>query len=173
MRFNRAIVLIAVTALLAWGLGATSESVKIGVVDLDQAVTSGDTGKAAREEFERKVREAEGELTPLRETFQEKVKELEAKSFILSEDAMVQKRLDLRDLQNKIENKQKEMQDQLEVDRERLLAPLRTRLVEVIDEVGKEGGYSLIFLRSTPGIMYSKEALDVTDLVVEKINKKG
>jgi len=173
MRVNKAIVIIAAIALLVWGLGATDDAVRIGVVDLDQAVTSTTKGKTARDEFERKVREAEAKLQPLRESYEGAVKELEAKRFVLSEEALFQKQLDIQELRNRIETRGKEIQGQLEVDRERLLAPLRNQLVEIIDEVGREGGFSLIFLRTTPGIMYSREALDVTDLIIQKFNKQG
>ena len=65
------------------------------------------------------------------------------------------------------------MQGQLQVDRERLIAPLRTKLQKVVESVGRDEGFSLILHRGSPGIMYAKEALDITDLIIEKFNKKG
>ncbi len=173
MRFNKAIVVLAAALLLGWGLGASDETFKIGVVDLDQAVTSTEEGKQAREEFERKKREAEARLQPLVERAQEAAKEFEAKRFVLSDDALRAKQLDLVEFRNQIESKQREIQGQLEVDRERLVGPLREKLVKVVEEVGREEGFSLIMLRNAPGVMYTREALDITDLVIERFNKKG
>lgn len=173
MRIDRALVICAVAIILTWGLGAKDDQVKIGIVDLDQAVTSTDAGRAAREELARKKREAEAEIQPLVETFQEKMKELDAKRFVLSEDVLYQKQLDMAELRNEIESKSKEAQGRLEVDRERLVGPLRTKLVEIVEEVGRDNGFSVIFQRQAPGIMYTREALDVTDLVIEKFNKQG
>ncbi|MBW2272825.1 MAG: OmpH family outer membrane protein [Deltaproteobacteria bacterium] len=173
MRLNKAIVLVAVVIVLAWGLGASKEGLKVGVVDLEHAVSSTTGGKAAREEFERKAREAEASLQPMIERFQAMAKEFEAKKFVLSEDALMQKQLDLAELRNQIQNKQKEMQGQLEVDRERLMGPLQRKLGAVIDELGREEGFSMIFMRNTPGLAYTREALDITDLVIEKFNEKG
>ena len=31
----------------------------------------------------------------------------------------------------------------------------------------------MIFRRGAPGLLYSREALDITDLIVEKYNQKG
>ncbi|MFB0976989.1 MAG: hypothetical protein QMC73_04930, partial [Myxococcota bacterium] len=56
---RKLLVAIAAALLLVWGLGASKETTKIGIVDLDQAVSSTTEGKAAREELERKKREAE------------------------------------------------------------------------------------------------------------------
>jgi outer membrane protein len=175
MRLNKAIVLIAVVMILAWGLGASKskDGLKVGVVDADHAITSTTAGKQAREELERKGREAEASLQPMIERFQGMAKEFEAKKFVLSEDALRQKQLDLAELRNQIQNRQKEIQGQLEVDSERIIGPLRRKLVEVIDELGRDEGFSMIFLRHAPGLAYAREALDITDLVIEKFNKKS
>jgi outer membrane protein len=171
--FDRLLVVLAVLGVLLWGLGASKDSLKIGVVDLDQAITSTTEGKKAKEELERKKREAEATLQPLIERFQELAKEFDAKQFVLSDDARFQKQLDLQELRNEIENKQKRLQGQLEVDRERLVGPLRTKLVEIVEELGRDGGFSLILMKNAPGLMYAKEALDVTDVLIESFNKKG
>ncbi len=175
MRVNRAngwIAALGVATILAVGLGA-DPGVKIGVVDLDQAVSSTDEGKKARDEFERKKREAEARLAPLHERAQELLKEYEAKRFVLSDDALFQKQLDLAELRNQIENKRREIQGQLEVDRERLVGPLRAKLAQIVEEIGRSQGFSLILLRGAPGVMYTREALDITDLVIESFDKKG
>ena len=54
---NRTLVVAAAIALLGWGVGAIDEKLTIGVVDLDQAITSTNEGRAAREEFDRKLAE--------------------------------------------------------------------------------------------------------------------
>jgi outer membrane protein len=133
MRFEKVMVVLALAALLAWGLGAKNDRMKVGVFDADRAVSSTKEGRAAREELDRKVRAAQAQLAPLGERFEEMRKELEAKKFVLSEEARFQKQLDLAELRNQIENKQKEMEGQLKVDHERLLAPLRQKLTEGMD----------------------------------------
>lgn len=170
---RKVLFIIMAGLLLGFGLGASKDTVKIGIVDLDQAVSSTTEGKAARDELERKKREAEQSLQPLVERYQELAKEFEAKQFVLSDDARFQKQLDLQELRNEIENKQKQLQGQLEVARERLVGPLRTKLVEIVEKVGRDEGFSFIMMRSTPGLMYAREALDITDLVIKKFNEKS
>ncbi len=170
---NRVLIAVTALALLLWGLGAKDEEIKIGVVDLDQAITSTHAGRAARDEFERKKRQAEQQLSPLMERGQELMQEFEAKKFVLSDDARFQKQLDLAELQNQIENKRKEIQGQLQVDRERLIAPLRNKLIDVVEQFGRDESFSLIFHRGAPGIMYVREALDVTEFIIKRFDKKG
>ena len=173
MQFDKVIVVLAAVLLLVSGLGASDDRIKVGVFDVDRALTSTNEGRAAREELDRKVRAAQAQLSPMMERYEEMGKELEAKKFVLSEEARFQKQLDVAELRNQIENKQKEIQGQLEVDRERLVAPFRQRITEVVQDYGREHGFSLIMLRGTPGLMYVRESLDVTDQIIEQLDKKG
>ena len=154
MQVKRSMLLLAMGALLAFATAAKEdEAMKIGVVDVDQAISSTEEGKAAREELGRKQREAESKIVPLYERFQ--------------------KQLDLMETQNQIQSLEKELEGQLKVDRQRLLGPRTVKLREIIDDVGKSAGYLLIIGRGTPGVLYTREALDITDLVIEKYNAKS
>ena len=129
---NRFLIVVTMLSLLLWGLGAKDDKIKIGIVDLDQAITSTNEGRAARDEFDRKKREAQNQLMPLMQQYNDGMKEFESKKFVLSDDARYQKQLDMAELQNTIENKKKEIEGQLQVDRERLIAPLRTKLMNIV-----------------------------------------
>ena len=173
MQIHRAFVLLALGALLVWGTAAQDEPIKIGIVDIDQAISSTDEGKAAREEFARKQREAEQQMQPLMDRYKGVEEELKAKKFVLSEEALFQKQLDLAEMRNLIQNKIKELEGQLQVDQKRLEGPLTAKLVEIISEVGKSQGFTLIIRRGTPGVLYTREALDVTNLIIQRYNQKG
>jgi outer membrane protein len=169
----KALVGLALAAILVWGTAASDEAIKIGVVDIDQAISSTTEGKAAREEFARKQREAESKIQPMVERYRELEEDLKAKKFVLSDEALFQKQLDLAEQRNQIQNKMKELEGQLQVDQKRLEGPLTKKLVEIIEEAGKGQGFTLIIRRGSPGILYSREALDITDLIIEKYNQKG
>lgn len=173
MRANQALGLLGLAVLLVWTTGAQDEAVKVGVVDLDQAINATDEGKQAREELARKQREAESTVQPMVDRYQELQEELKSKRFVLSEEALFQKQLDLAELQNRIQNKLKEIEGQLKVDRERLEGPLRVKLKGIVEEIGKSQGFTIILARGAPGLLYTREALDITDLVIEKFDKKG
>ncbi len=160
-------------ALLLAGAAAAEDGSRIAVVDIEQAINSTDEGKAAREEFARKQREAEGQLQPIIERGRALEEEVKSKRFVLSQDALYQKQLDLVELQNELKTKRDELEGKLKVDYERLVAPLRAKLRSIVEDLGKSEGYALILERGTPGVLYSREALDITDTVIEKFNKKG
>jgi outer membrane protein len=173
MQGNKPILILGLLALLVLATGAQDEPIKIGIVDIDQAISSTDEGKAAREEFARKQREAEAALQPMYERYKELEDELKAKKFVLSDEALFQKQLDLAETRNQIQNKMKELEGQLQVDQKRLEGPLTAKLVDIISEIGKSKGFTLIIRRGAPGVLYTREALDITDLVIEKYNAKS
>ena len=173
VQIHKAFVLLSLAALLAWGTGMDDAPVRIGVVDIDQAISSTDEGKAAREEFARKQREAEGQIQPMLERFRALEEDLKTKKFVLSDDALYQKQLDLAEIRNQIQNKMKELEGQLQVDQKRLEGPLTKKLVQIIEQAGKDRGFSLILRRGTPGVLYAREALDITDVIIEKYNQKS
>jgi outer membrane protein len=173
MRIDRALLLIAVGLLLGWGIGASDDPVKVGFVDVEQVLATAESGKAAREELERKSREAQGRLAPLVEQLETMQKELQAKQFVMSEDAVRAKQLDLVELKNRYETKAKEEEGQFKVDQQRLIGPLIEKLESVIKEVGRENQFSLILRIDAPSLVYAREALDITDLIVKTFNGKG
>ena len=165
-------LLLGLALLLALATGASGDGIKIGVVDIDQALNSTDEGKAAREELARKKRDADQQLQPLIERFNSMREEIEGKKYVLSDQALFGKQADLLELKNKIDNKIKELEGQLQIDKGRLEAPLRAKLVEIIQSVGKDQGFTLILRRDAPGVMYTREALDITEDVISRFNKK-
>ena len=170
MKLHNAVVALGAFALLVVGTAAQDESIKIGVVDLEQAISSTEDGKAAREELARKQREAEAQMAPLVDRYRSLEDDLKAKRFVLSDDALFQKQLDLAEVRNQIENKQKEIQGQLKVDQYRIQEPLLTKLRNIINETGRTEGFTMILQRGAAGVIYTREALDITDLIVAKYN---
>ena len=173
MRTEKTILAIALALVLGWVVGATDDAAKIGFVDIEKVLASVESGKAAREELERKSRDAQERLRPLVEQLEEMQKELQAKQFVMSEDAVRAKQLDLVELRNKYETKAKEEEGQLKVDQQRLIEPLIEKLDKVLKEVGRDNAFSAIMRADAPSLVYQREALDITDLVIKKFDKKG
>lgn len=174
MQVPRSIVVLTLGALVAaFATGAQDEGIKVGVVDLEHALLSTEEGKAAREELERKGRDAQGQLEPMVTRLQDLEEEVKSKQFVLSEDALRQKVLDGVEMRNDIQIKQKELESRLKVDQERILGPLQKKMVDIVQTIGKENGFTLILTRSAPGLVYSREALDITDMVVERFNSQS
>jgi len=166
-------VALAIAALALASTGAQDAGLKLGVVDMEQALSSTDEGKSAREELNRKQRDAQSQVEPLVARFEALREEMQGKKYVLSEEALFEKQVELAELKNKIENKMKELEGQMKIDQGRIVAPLRVKMLEIIEGIGKEQGFTLILERGMPGVIYTREALDITDVVIGRFNKKG
>jgi outer membrane protein len=158
---------------LALSLGGpvAAEDVKIGIVDVEQALSATNEGKAAREEMTRKTREARAQVEPMLAQRKTLAEELQGKKYVLSDDALFQKQVQLAELENKIKSKLEELDGQLKIEQGKVIAPLENKLRAIIETIGKEQGFTLILQRNNPYLIYSREALDITDLVVARFNQ--
>jgi Skp family chaperone for outer membrane proteins len=92
MQLHKAIVLLSLAAIVVWGTAAQDEPLKIGIVDVDEALTSTAEGKAARDELARKQREAQAKIQPLLERLEIMEDDFKAKRFLISDEARFQDR---------------------------------------------------------------------------------
>jgi Skp family chaperone for outer membrane proteins len=53
-----------------------------------------------------------------------------------------------------------------------LTAIIFTQLSEVIEDIGKSGGYTLILEKNGAGVIYFPESVDITEDVIKELNKK-
>ena len=173
MKFEKVVLSIAVGLILCGGLAAQAADSKIGFVDAQQVLATVESGKKAQEELERKAREAQARLTPLIEQLEALQKELQAKQFVMSKEAVQAKQLDMAELRNRIESQGQEEKSKLEIDQQRLIGPLQEKFLAVIKEIGRDEGYSAIFLSDAPGLVYRRENLDVTEEVIKTFNSRN
>jgi outer membrane protein len=162
---------LAALFMLLLPLAASGQEVKIGFVDREKALFSTEQGKKARAELQSKVTAAKSQLQPMADEIQKLQAELEAKKFVLSQEALRDMQAKMLELQNRYESKGKELENQLKIDQARLVAPLEDRLKATIESIGKEQGYSIVLERQVPGLIYyAREAHDITDAVVTRFN---
>jgi outer membrane protein len=59
---------------------------------------------------------------------------------------------------------------ELDEARRRELGGLEQRILPIIDQIGKERGYTLIFNKFQSGLVYADETVDITDDVITRFN---
>jgi Skp family chaperone for outer membrane proteins len=64
------------------------------------------------------------------------------------------------------------LQGDLKIQQGKLEAPLKAKMVRVVQKLGRDGGFTVILSRDTPGLIYRRERLDVTDDVVARFNSQ-
>jgi outer membrane protein len=148
-----------------------ADTYKIGVIDVmklqEKSKSFQKVRKALREKFvalEKKLEKERNEVIKLEQ-------ELKKQNMMLSLDAREDKRKDLekkmrhfRYLQNETAEEAKSLE--LEA-RKKVIKEIE----KVVDKIGKKKGYVIILERRTVGLIYYKDAIDLTDEVTEAYDK--
>ncbi len=164
--------LFLVGLMLIFMGGLAFANSKIAVFDMQKALDDSDAGKAAVESMKKEYQELQKEIDVKSLELKKMQDEINAQSAILSDDAK-QTKMDeyqkkLKDLQRII----KDANDEFKKKEQNLVAKIAGELRDVVEKLGKELGYSVIFEKRESGVLYNADSADITRLVVERYNKE-
>jgi len=158
-------------SLLAPALPAAADF-KLALVDRQRALIASDKGKEAEKTLTDLQDKKKKELEPRSDKCKKIQEDAESQKFVMSDEAMQEKQIEFQRCQRDLERDFQAAKDELVVQQQKLLAPIAKRLEEIVSAIGKEKSFDLILDRSTPGVLYAPDALDVTDLVIKRLNEK-
>jgi outer membrane protein len=164
------VCLSLLSALLSVAPAAAAE-LKVGIVDQRRGILTTEQGKQAQKELEKLAETRKTKLKPEQDDFQKKQEELESQRFVLSATALEERMLELEKQRRELERDVQAVRDELQVQERKLLKPILEKWAKAVEDLGKEKGFDVILDRSTPGILYHSSALDITDLVIARVNK--
>jgi len=144
---------------------------KLALVDQRRALLSSEGGKAAEKTLSQLQDKKKKELEPRSGACKKMQEDIEAQRFVLSEEALQEKMIEFQSCQRDLERDFQAAKDEMAVSERKLLAPLAKKLEEAVKEIGKAKEFDLVLDRSTPGVLYAPDSLDITDLVTKKLNE--
>lgn len=174
MNCNRIYVTgMAVLCFFLAAVTVNAADLKIGTISIQDVIDDSLAGKEARKVMEAKQSELQPKFQEEQERLKEQAKEIEKKSSVWSEDVRTTKEREyqknMREYQLKVEDAQYEMK-QLE---KKVLDPIFKQLQELITEIGKNKGLSLIFEKAkSGGLLYAEDSLDISQEVVKALDAK-
>jgi outer membrane protein len=163
----RTVVLAAI--VMAVALPAAAQS-KVAVIDVQRVVTESDPGKEVmgklRTISDAKAQEGQvlqQELAALQDQFNKQ-------RFTVSEVRQAEMTKEIEDKQIAIRRFQDDAQRELQEAQRRELGGLEERILPIINQIGQERGYTLIFNKFQSGLVYADETIDITDQVITRLN---
>ena len=121
-----------------------------------------------------KLQEFQNELvaihTELMQEYQKKQETFDKDGAFMSPSVRAIREKELIDLQNRIQEFQYGVQEDIEQKQMELIKPFQDKIQQAINEVAKEHGYVYIF--DTQVLLYSEGGTDVTPLVKKKLGIK-
>jgi outer membrane protein len=150
--------------------GSPGGPIKIAVIDTEKILLGSNTGKKALADLKKlqEAKEAEGRAK------QQEIKDLQAKltdgRLSLSQDKLADMEKQLEDKMVVMRRFQEDANAELGKKRDQVLAQIDQRVMPVINQLGKEMGYTLIFRKFESGLIYADEAVDITGSVIQKLD---
>ena len=168
-RSKKIVIALAAFALLAASSASAADTVAI--VDLKKAVSQSQEGKAAENKLKTLADRMQEEFKPKQERVKRLREELETQRFVLSKEARQERELDIvkqtRDLERELEAAQEELQ----IEERKLTQPILENILTSVKALARDEGIDLVLERSNPALIYYGETLDITDKVIERLNK--
>lgn len=174
---NRLIPCFALACALAWPVAGHAEgTVKLGRVNMEHLLVNSEPGKkllAPLNELINSTRveakRLEGEINRIRE----QAVDLNKTPSPANEQALAtlqqQYSKDMADL----DRLDKEARQSIEKQRYQSLSEFNHIAMPVIQSLGKEQGYTMIFREQESGLLYADDASDLTDQVIQRLNTQA
>ena len=150
------------------GYGFCADVAKIGVVEFQRLFENSDAGKEIKAKITTQGKKMEAELKEKGAEIEEIKKRLERESLVMSKEMREEKEREFRIKINDIKTLQKKYEVELQGVQKKLMSGLQSETLEIIDEMGKSGGYLLIMDKR--GVLYSPTTIDITDEVIKQYN---
>ncbi len=148
---------------------------KIGYIDSQKILSQYQKAQEIRKEFDTKVKEWKDEISRRQEELEKLQKNLQTQSFMLTEETRLHKIEEMQKKKTELENFVNEIyrkDGRAELLNRELMQPLLQEIDTVVSEIAREDEFSLILDSSTGVVIYADEIYDITNRIIEALNKK-
>ncbi|MCM8733440.1 OmpH family outer membrane protein [Azospirillum sp. A1-3] len=152
------------------GPGAELKAPVIAVIDVQKIMQESAASKGITKSFESLRDSYQKEISALEDKLRKNEDELRKQQTVLSPEALANKR---RDFEKQVADVQKTVQNRkraLETSLNEAMAVVHKTMVEVVADISRERGANLVLARQQFVLVDTQ--LDVTDAVMERVNKK-
>jgi len=164
-----ALLLMMVPAAQAQSSGATGAApMKVGVINVQVAITSTAEGKQAAAELQSQFAPRQSELENLRKQIEDLQTRLRTGSNTLSDEEKARLAADGDRLTRVYQRKQQESQDDFNEAQRDIVDHIGRKMIEILDRYSRENGYAIIFdtsSQNTP-VIYAANQIDVTQDII-------
>ena len=165
--YGKKVSLVIGMILLGWLGSVWAADSKIAYVDIQRAINECNAGKDAKkaitkevEKFQHLIADRQKELQAMKESF-------EKQALMLTPDARTNKE---KEYQNKLREFQRwgeDNQNELNQKRVEMERNISIALVKVIQKIGADDGYTLIFEKNENIVLFASKTIDITDRAIK------
>lgn len=165
------IAALTLAAALALPVLASAQGLGVAIVDSRRAAANSTEGKSAEQQLKDLSGKKRDEFTPKEEKLKRAREEYETQRFVLSKEALQEREIEIMKMQRNLERDLEEAQEEMAIEERKLMQPILRQILRAVTDVAKAQGYQVVLERGSPGVLFYAEELDITDLVITKLNE--
>jgi len=155
--------------------GVLAADLKMGYIDSARILAEYEVAEEAQQTLDKELKAWEEEAQMMHQGIMEMANELESQRLMLSEEKLAERDRELRQKQEEYERFVQSIwgQEGRAVQRNvELTRPIIDKINKVLARIGEEEDFDLIFDAANGGIAYGSPELDLTDRVIEELNRE-
>lgn len=161
---------VVLVALVLIAAAAPAAAQKVAVIDVQRVLTESDPGKEALQDLQKLQEEKIEEGRRLKQELDALQEQFSKQRLTLSDERLEEMSKEIEDRTITLRRFEDDAQREIDDARRRTLGKLESRILPVINEVGEEQGYELIFNKFQSGLVYAADTVDVTEEVIRRFN---
>lgn len=172
-RIPRAALGFALAAVLTAPVAARAQApagLKIAVIDTERVLLASETGKKALGDLKKLQEAKENEVKTRQNEINDLQTKIQAGRLSLAKDKLADMEKQLEDRAIALRRLQDDAQRELTKKRDEVLAQIDQKVMPIINQAGKDMGYTMIFRKFESGLIYADEALDITNAIIQRLD---
>jgi outer membrane protein len=165
------VALVAGAVLLgALTSGPVLAQSKIAVIEVERLLQESGRGQTAVQELTRLRDEMQARLQGQQEQLAALQKQYNDGRLTLAEDRLAEMEKQLEDMTIALQRSQDDANREMQKMQTEMFGEIEQAVLPIIAQVGREFGYTAIFNKFQGGLLYSADAADITNLIIERYN---
>ena len=165
---------VVATLLVASGAAVwaqTPASLKIGVFDANRVSEETDEGKRIAGKLSAFGEKKKAELAAKDKEIADLRAQLESQNLSLSPERQQQMQKDIQRKGLELQQGQESARNEFQIEVSEAQNRFQEQLIRVINQFGRDEGFTMIIERATGGVAFASESVDVTTAIVDKFNE--
>jgi outer membrane protein len=163
-----ALVAVLMAPAAMWAQAAPASAGKIGVIDVQVAITSTAEGKQAAAELQSQFAPRQTELTNMQKQMEDVQTRLRTGQTTLSDDEKARLGREGEQLQRTYQRRSQDAQDDFNEAQREVVDRIGRRMIDVLNKYSRDNGYSIILDRSgqSSPVIFAANSTDVTQEII-------
>ena len=162
-------VLLAAASAAVWA--QSPPALKVGVFDANRVSEETDEGKRIAAKLSSFGDKKKAELMTKEKEIADLRTQLDSQNLSLSPEKQQQIQKDVHKKGLELQQAQEAARNEFQIEVSEAQNKFQEQLIRVINQFGRDEGFTLVLERSTGGVAFASESIDITTAIVDKFNE--